>query len=81
MMREIFTARGESNLGIARLAWISFFVVLSGFLGASAVLLTPPGSTVAAWWPAAGTSAIAIFLARRTWWVAAIAIAIAIESG
>ncbi len=77
MMREIFTARGESNLGIARLAWISFFVVLSGFLGASAVLLTPPGSTVAAWWPAAGTSAIAIFLARRTWWVAAIAIAIA----
>ncbi|HPM52296.1 MAG TPA: hypothetical protein PK282_08680, partial [Rhodoglobus sp.] len=59
------------------MAWISFFVVLSGFLGASAVLLTPPGSTVAAWWPAAGTSAIAIFLARRTWWVAAIAIAIA----
>ena len=33
MMREIFTARGESNLGIARLAWISFFVVLSGFDG------------------------------------------------
>ena len=48
---------------------IALLLIATGVLGASSVLLTPPGSTVAAWWPAAGTATIDLILAGRRWWL------------
>ncbi|MBX3100548.1 MAG: MASE1 domain-containing protein [Salinibacterium sp.] len=48
---------------------IALLLVATGILGASSVLLTPAGSTVAAWWPASGTAAIALLLAGRRFWL------------
>ena len=48
---------------------IALLLIATGVLGASSVLFTPVGSTVAAWWPASGTAAIALLLAGRRFWL------------
>lgn len=45
-------------------------------LGLAAVFLTPQGSAVAAWWPAAGVSVVAVLFARGPAWRIALAIAV-----
>ncbi len=52
------------------------FLGLVFFLMTSSVVLAPPGSSVAAWWPAAGVSVAAVLWApRRRLWVMALGIA------
>ena len=47
---------------------IAGLLALTYVLGLAAVVLTPPGSQTAAWWPAAGASVVAALCARKRRW-------------
>ena len=47
---------------------IAGLLALTYVLGLAAVVLTPPGSQPAAWWPAAGASVVAALCARKRRW-------------
>ena len=51
-----------------RFSVIAGLLALTYVLGMAAVVLTPPGSQTAAWWPAAGTSVVAALFARKRRW-------------
>ena len=51
-----------------RFSVIAGLLALTYVLGLAAVVLTPPGSQTAAWWPAAGASVVAALCARKRRW-------------
>ena len=51
-----------------RFSVIAGVLVLTYLLGMAAVVLTPPGSHIAAWWPAAGAGVVAALFARKRHW-------------
>ncbi|MFM9919547.1 ATP-binding protein [Lacisediminihabitans sp. H27-G8] len=51
-----------------RFAIIAGLLVLTYVLGMAAVVLTPPTSQTAAWWPAAGAGVVAVLCARKQRW-------------
>ena len=51
-----------------RFSVIAGLLALTYLLGMAAVVLTPPGSQTAAWWPAAGASVVAALCARKRRW-------------
>ena len=52
----------------ARFSVIAGLLVLTYLLGMAAVVLIPPGSQMAVWWPAAGAGVVAALCARRRRW-------------
>ena len=57
-----------------RYSIIAGLLVLTYLLGMAAVVLTPPNSHTAAWWPAAGVGVVAALFARKRRWAVAILI-------
>jgi two-component system phosphate regulon sensor histidine kinase PhoR len=55
-----------------RYSVIAGLLALTYLLGMAAVVLTPPGSHTAAWWPAAGAGVVAALCARKRRWGAAL---------
>lgn len=51
---------------------IASLLGLTYLLGTAAVVLTPPSSQTAAWWPAAGTGVVAVLCARKRPWAVAL---------
>jgi len=62
------TTHAAARAGPSWWAWIVAAAAIF-VLSLTGVQLTPPGSSVAAWWPAAGVSALFILLVPRArWW-------------
>jgi len=75
IVSSVRAARGSSRL-LAHVATLFLIYVL----GLAAVFLAPPGSNIAAWWPAAGLSVAAMLFAKGPAWRMAIVIAVVIAA-
>ncbi len=70
-------AFSQAPLGFALAGILAVYV-----LGVAALLLTPEGSEVAAWWPAAGLGVAMLVLAPRRWqWLLGLAAGVAVSTG
>ncbi|MBR23061.1 MAG: hypothetical protein CMF57_11590 [Leifsonia sp.] len=66
---------------IVRRVGIAALVLLAGAVSVTSVLLSPVGAAIAAWWPAAGISVVAVLASRGNRVAAALAIAAVTAAG